>query len=39
LPAWLLLAATVVLLLGVAWLVHRFVERPLAPRLRSFVAG
>lgn len=39
LPAWLLLSATVALLLGVAWLVHRFVERPLAPRLRSFVAG
>jgi peptidoglycan/LPS O-acetylase OafA/YrhL len=39
LPPWLLLSATVVLLLGVAWSVHRFVERPLAPRLRSVVAG
>ncbi|MCO8274862.1 acyltransferase [Actinoplanes sp. TRM 88003] len=39
LPAWLLLAGTVLLLLGVAWLVHRYVERPLAPRLRSLVAA
>ena len=39
LPAWLLLSGTVVLLLGAAWLVHRFVERPLAPRLRSALSG
>jgi peptidoglycan/LPS O-acetylase OafA/YrhL len=39
LPAWLLITATVALLLGVAWLVHRYVERPLAPQLKRLVAG
>jgi peptidoglycan/LPS O-acetylase OafA/YrhL len=38
LPAWLLISAATVVLLGVAWLVHRLVERPLAPRLRSLVS-
>jgi peptidoglycan/LPS O-acetylase OafA/YrhL len=38
-PAWLLLSATVVVLLVVAWSVHRFVERPVAPRLRRLIAG
>jgi peptidoglycan/LPS O-acetylase OafA/YrhL len=39
LPAWLLLSGAVAVLLGVAWAVHRYVERPLAPRLRALVAG
>jgi peptidoglycan/LPS O-acetylase OafA/YrhL len=39
LPAWVLLTATVILLLGVAWSVHRFVERPLASRLRAVLSG
>ncbi len=39
LPAWLLMAGTVAVLLGVAWAVHRLAERPLAPRLRKLVAG
>jgi peptidoglycan/LPS O-acetylase OafA/YrhL len=39
LPAWVLLTGTVLVLLGVAWAVHRWVERPLAPRLRKLVAG
>jgi len=34
LPAPVLIAGAVVVLLGAAWLVHRFVERPLAPLLR-----
>ncbi|MEU4625018.1 acyltransferase [Actinoplanes sp. NPDC023801] len=38
-PVWLLLSGTVVVLLTAAWSVHRFVERPLAPRLRRLVAG
>jgi peptidoglycan/LPS O-acetylase OafA/YrhL len=37
-PAWVLLAALVVALLGLAWLVHRFVERPLAARLKRGAA-
>ncbi len=31
---WVLLAVIVAGMLGLAWLVHRFIERPLAPRLR-----
>jgi peptidoglycan/LPS O-acetylase OafA/YrhL len=38
-PAWLLVAGAVVVVLGVAWSVHRFVERPFAPRLRRLIAG
>lgn len=38
LPPWLLLAVLVAALLGLAWLVHRFVERPLAARLKRGAA-
>ena len=34
-PAWLLVLSAVVLLLGLAWLVHRLVERPLARWMRN----
>jgi peptidoglycan/LPS O-acetylase OafA/YrhL len=34
LPAWLLLAGLIGALLGLAWLIHRFVERPLAARMK-----
>jgi peptidoglycan/LPS O-acetylase OafA/YrhL len=34
LPVWAVLAAAVAYSLALAWLVHRFVERPLGPRLR-----
>ncbi|MFE9608617.1 acyltransferase family protein [Streptomyces sp. NPDC006012] len=34
LPPWPTLAVTVLGLLGLAWLIHRFVERPLGPRLK-----
>lgn len=37
-PAWALLAGLVAALLGLAWLVHRFVERPLAARLKRGAA-
>jgi peptidoglycan/LPS O-acetylase OafA/YrhL len=37
LPAPVLIGGAVLVLLGAAWLVHRFVERPLAPVLRTFV--
>ncbi|WP_196278981.1 acyltransferase family protein [Catellatospora vulcania] len=33
-PHWLLLAGIVALMLGVSWLVHRYVERPLGGRLK-----
>lgn len=36
-PVWALIAATTVLMLGLAWLVHRFIERPLARRVRDLV--
>ncbi|MFC7533514.1 acyltransferase family protein [Actinoplanes sp. GCM10030250] len=39
LPAWVLLPAAIAVLLGAAWLVHRLVERPLAPLLKSLVLG
>ncbi|MET0494532.1 MAG: acyltransferase [Actinoplanes sp.] len=39
LPAPVLIAGAVVLLLGVAWAVHRLVERPLAPLLRRRILG
>ncbi|GAA2889604.1 acyltransferase [Actinoplanes cyaneus] len=35
LPAWVLVLGAVVLLLGLSWLVHRLVERPLAKRIRT----
>ena len=34
LPGWVLLIGTVALMLGAAWLIHRYVERPVAPLLR-----
>ncbi|MEU4236175.1 acyltransferase [Actinoplanes sp. NPDC026619] len=34
-PAWLLIPAAIVVLGGMAWLVHRYVERPLMPLMRS----
>jgi len=34
-PAELLVAATYVLMLGLAWLIHRVAERPFAPLLRT----
>jgi peptidoglycan/LPS O-acetylase OafA/YrhL len=33
-PAWILAALTYLAMLGIAWLIHRGVERPLAPVLR-----
>jgi peptidoglycan/LPS O-acetylase OafA/YrhL len=33
-PAWVIAAATYLVMLGVAWLIYRFVERPVAPLLR-----
>jgi peptidoglycan/LPS O-acetylase OafA/YrhL len=33
-PRWPLLVGLIMVMLMAAWLVHRFVERPLAPRLR-----
>ncbi|AEV88470.1 O-acetyltransferase oatA [Actinoplanes sp. SE50] len=35
LPVWLLVAIAIGLLLGLSWLVHRLIEKPLAARLRS----
>jgi peptidoglycan/LPS O-acetylase OafA/YrhL len=34
-PVWLLIVAALAVIAGLAWLVHRFVERPLAPRVRA----
>ncbi|MEU5314842.1 acyltransferase [Streptomyces sp. NPDC021562] len=34
LPAWPTLAITVCTMLGLAWLIHRFVETPIGPRLK-----
>jgi peptidoglycan/LPS O-acetylase OafA/YrhL len=39
LPAGVVIAGAVVVLLALAWLVHRLVERPLAPLLREYVLG
>lgn len=39
LPAWALIGGAVLLLLALAWLVHRLVERPLAPLLRRRILG
>jgi peptidoglycan/LPS O-acetylase OafA/YrhL len=39
LPAWVLITSAVVILLAAAWLVHRLVERPLAPLLRRRILG
>jgi peptidoglycan/LPS O-acetylase OafA/YrhL len=33
-PAWILAALTYLAMLGIAWLIHRGVEQPLAPVLR-----
>ncbi|SDK19318.1 acyltransferase family protein [Nonomuraea jiangxiensis] len=38
-PRYVLLAAVVLVMLGAAYLVHRFVERPLAPRLKRLLSG
>ncbi|WP_084598693.1 acyltransferase family protein [Actinoplanes subtropicus] len=38
LPVPLLMAATILTLLGAAWSVHRLVERPLGPPLRCLIA-
>jgi peptidoglycan/LPS O-acetylase OafA/YrhL len=35
LPAWVLVVGTIVVMAVVAWLVHRWVERPLSAMLRS----
>ncbi|MGI5246069.1 acyltransferase family protein [Dactylosporangium sp. CA-139066] len=35
----LFLALLIAALIGVAWLVHRLIERPLAPRLKAALAG
>ncbi|GAA0804329.1 acyltransferase family protein [Spirilliplanes yamanashiensis] len=35
LPMWVLIALTLVLVAALAWLVHRYVERPLMPLLRD----
>ncbi|AGZ44014.1 acyltransferase family protein [Actinoplanes friuliensis] len=39
LPAWVLISAAVAVLLAAAWLVHRLVERPLAPLVRRWISG
>jgi hypothetical protein len=39
LPAWVLIAGAVAALLVAAWLVHRLVERPLAPLLKRRILG
>ncbi len=36
-PGPLLFAGVVALMLGVAWLIHRYVEKPLAPHLKNLV--
>jgi len=38
-PVWSLIVAALVLVAGLAWLVHRFVERPLTPLLRRALSG
>jgi peptidoglycan/LPS O-acetylase OafA/YrhL len=38
-PDGLLFAAMVVTMLAAAWLIHRFVEKPLAPRIRRALRG
>ncbi|WP_189958415.1 acyltransferase family protein [Streptomyces alanosinicus] len=35
LPAWATLAATVLGMLALAWLIHRYVEKPFGPRLKK----
>ncbi|GIF11504.1 peptidoglycan/LPS O-acetylase OafA/YrhL [Actinoplanes teichomyceticus] len=35
LPAWVLVLSAIVLILGLAWLVHRLLEKPLAARMRG----
>jgi peptidoglycan/LPS O-acetylase OafA/YrhL len=34
LPPWPTLAVTVLAMLGLAWLIHRFVETPFGPKLK-----
>ncbi|MFC4122540.1 acyltransferase family protein [Nonomuraea zeae] len=36
---YVLLAALILVMLGAAYLVHRFVERPLAPRIKRLLSG
>ncbi|PZG20718.1 acyltransferase family protein [Nonomuraea aridisoli] len=38
-PKYVLLVAMIAVMLGAAYLVHRFVERPLAPRLKRLLSG
>ncbi|WP_199875881.1 acyltransferase [Streptomyces sp. Root1310] len=38
LNAWLTFGTTIVSMLGIAWLLHRFVERPVGPRLKRALA-
>ncbi|MDR6975600.1 peptidoglycan/LPS O-acetylase OafA/YrhL [Streptomyces sp. 3330] len=38
LDAWLTLGTTVLSMLGIAWLLHRFVEKPFGPRLKRALA-
>jgi peptidoglycan/LPS O-acetylase OafA/YrhL len=38
-PVWQTVVATTVLMLGLAWLVHRYVERPLGRRLYAMVSA
>ncbi|NMO53392.1 acyltransferase [Actinoplanes sp. TBRC 11911] len=38
-PASVLVPVTIAVVLGASWLVHRYVERPFAPLLRSVLSG
>jgi peptidoglycan/LPS O-acetylase OafA/YrhL len=39
LPSAATLPLTILVMLSVAWLLHRFVERPLTPRMRTWLSG
>ncbi|MFE6828259.1 acyltransferase family protein [Streptomyces sp. NPDC057690] len=39
LNAWLTFGTTVLSMLGIAWLLHRFVEKPVGPRLKRALAA
>ncbi|MGW7420084.1 acyltransferase family protein [Streptomyces sp. NPDC054813] len=39
LPPWPTLAVTVLVMLGLAWLIHRYVERPFGLRLKTALKG
>jgi peptidoglycan/LPS O-acetylase OafA/YrhL len=38
-PVWLLIVVALAVIVGLAWLVHRYVERPLTPWLRGALLG